>query len=218
MFHDKNLAGKRRSSPSSCCCKEFVSLVQKAFRDSCNRHLVPYEVKLNPSLPCKRQRSSDSSTSDFASPSPEPEDIEVEFPASSLWDPKTRPFGKHSSESSSWGCLRPEDLCCGYIENSMLCSGCFFALVFLRLERGPDPMVLTPEYYDCELASESNCTLGNDIFNSRYFSSAILTKVYEKTRVNWRIKAEFRLFLVIFVPILKFSLWAGHCGCVLNFF
>ena len=75
-----------------------------------------------------------------------------------------------------------------------------------------------PEYYDCELASESNCTLGNDIFNSRYFSSAILTKVYDKTRVNWRIKAEFRLFLVIFVPILKFSLWAGHCGCVLNFF
>ena len=91
LFLDKNLAGKRRSSPSSCCCKEFVSLVQKAFRDSCNRHLVPYEVKLNPSLPCKRQRSSDSSTSDFASPSPEPEDIEVKFPASSLWDPKTRP-------------------------------------------------------------------------------------------------------------------------------
>ena len=40
-------------------CKEFVSLVQKAFRDSCNRYLVPYEVKPNPSPPCKRQRSSD---------------------------------------------------------------------------------------------------------------------------------------------------------------
>ena len=43
-------------------------------RDSCNRHLVLYEVKLNPSSPCKRQRSSDSSTSNF-------EDMEVEFPS-----------------------------------------------------------------------------------------------------------------------------------------
>ena len=71
-------------------CKEFVSLVQKAFRDSCNRHLVLYEVEPNPSTPCNRQRSSDSSTSDFASPSPEPEDMEVEFPASPPPDPTTR--------------------------------------------------------------------------------------------------------------------------------
>ena len=28
--------------------KEFVSLLQKAFRDSCNRHLVLYHVKPNP--------------------------------------------------------------------------------------------------------------------------------------------------------------------------
>ena len=37
MFHIENLAGKRRSSPSSCCtaaCKEFFSLVQKAFRST----------------------------------------------------------------------------------------------------------------------------------------------------------------------------------------
>ena len=43
---------------------------------------------------CKHQRSSDSSTSDFASPSPEPEDMEFKFPASSQWDPNTRPFAK----------------------------------------------------------------------------------------------------------------------------
>ena len=84
-------------------CKEFVSLVQKAFRDSCNRHLLLYPVEPNPSTPCKRQRSSDAFTSDFASPSPEPEDMAVEFPASPPWDPKTRPFGKRSRESSSIG-------------------------------------------------------------------------------------------------------------------
>jgi len=84
-------------------CKEFVSLVQKAFRDSCNRHLLLYSVEPNPSTPCKRRRSIDSSTSDFASLSPELEDMEVEFPASPPWDPKTRPFGKLSRESSSIG-------------------------------------------------------------------------------------------------------------------
>ena len=81
-------------------CKEFVSLMQKAFRDSwlvsCNRSLVLYPVKPNPSTPCKRQRSIDSSTSDFASPSPEPEDMDIEFPALPPWDPNTRPFGKLS--------------------------------------------------------------------------------------------------------------------------
>ena len=59
--------------------QEFASLMQKALRDSCNRHIVLYPVKSNPSTPCKRQRSSDSSTSDFASPSPKPEDMEVEY-------------------------------------------------------------------------------------------------------------------------------------------
>ena len=84
-------------------CKEFVSLVQKAFRDSCNRHLLLYPVEQNPSTPCKRRRSIDSSTSDYAFPFPKPEDMEVEFPASPPWDPKTRPFGKRSRESSSIG-------------------------------------------------------------------------------------------------------------------
>ena len=42
-----------------------------------------FPVKPNPSTHCKRQRSSDSSTFDFASSSPESKDIEVEFPVSS---------------------------------------------------------------------------------------------------------------------------------------
>ena len=84
--------------PATSGCKYFVSLMQKAFRDSCNRHLLLYPVKPNPSTPCKRRRSIDSSTSGFNSPSPDPEDMEVEFPASPPWDPNTRPFGKLSHQ------------------------------------------------------------------------------------------------------------------------
>ena len=100
MFHDKKIEEILQENDvpllHRAACKEFVSLVQKAFLDSCNRHLVLYPVKPNPSTPCKHQRSSDFSISDFASPSPEPEDIEVEFPASPPWDPNTRPFGELS--------------------------------------------------------------------------------------------------------------------------
>ena len=99
----RNLAGNRRSSPSSCClqvirfpCAENLSrLVQPL--------LSPLSCQAEPSTPCKRQRSSDSSTSDFASPSPEPEGMEVKFPVSPPWDPSTRPLGKLSHESSSIG-------------------------------------------------------------------------------------------------------------------
>ena len=52
-------------------CKEFVSLMQKAFQGFLHSHLVLYPVKPNPSTQCKRQRSIDSSTSNFAPPSPE---------------------------------------------------------------------------------------------------------------------------------------------------
>ena len=82
-------------------CKEFVSLMQKAFRDSCNRCLVLYPVMQNPSTLSNRQRSMDSSTSNFkfASQSPKPEDMDIEFPASAAsppWDPNTRQFGNLS--------------------------------------------------------------------------------------------------------------------------
>ena len=51
-------------------CKEFVPHVQKAFRDSWDSHLVHYKVNLNPSQQSLRLQSSDSLSSDFASPSP----------------------------------------------------------------------------------------------------------------------------------------------------
>ena len=97
----RNLAGKQCSSSLLCCQKgirfpwaESLPLCKKP----CNFHLVLYEINPNPSPPCKRQRSSDSSTSDFASPTPEPENmpVEVEYPASPPWNPKTRLFGKIS--------------------------------------------------------------------------------------------------------------------------
>ena len=108
MFHNENLAGKRRSSPSSCCLQGIrfpgAESLPRLVAFSCNRHLVLYEVKQNPSPPCKRQRSSNSSDfAKFASPIPEPEDMEVEFPLSPPWDPNSRPFWKLSRESSSIG-------------------------------------------------------------------------------------------------------------------
>ena len=104
MFHDKKSCRKTTIlSRIVLPARNSFPLCRKAFRDSCKRHLILYEVKQNPSSPCKRQRSSDSPTSDLASPSPEPEDMEVEFPASPPWDPKTRPFRKLSREFSLIG-------------------------------------------------------------------------------------------------------------------
>ena len=63
MLHDKKIEEILQENDvpllHHAACKEFVSLVQKAFRDSYNRYLVLYPVKPNPSTPCKHQRSSD---------------------------------------------------------------------------------------------------------------------------------------------------------------
>ena len=64
--------------------------------------------------------------------------------------------------------LHPKNLCWGYVENSMPCYGCFFAWFSLDLMPKPSG----PESNECELASESICTLWIHIFNSRYFSSS----------------------------------------------
>ena len=41
------------------------------------------------------------------------------------------------------------------------------------------------------------------------FQERILTEIYEKTRVYWRTKAEFKFFLVDFVPFFEVSYWSG---------
>ena len=38
----------------------------------------------------------------------------------------------------------------------------------------------------------------------------ILTKIYDKTKINWRIKAELSFLLVDFVPFLNFCVGVGH--------
>ena len=66
-----------------------------------------------------------------------------------------------------------------------------------------------PESDDCELASESNCTLWNDIFNSRYFSWA---------NSNWNLwqnkglledKGRIQVFPHWFCAISEISYWNG---------
>ena len=106
MFHNENLAGKRRSSPSSCCLQGIRFPCAESLPRLVQPPLTPLPGRAEPFHAVQaplRRRSIDSSTSDFASLSPELEDMEVEFPASPPWDPKTRPFGKRSRESSSIG-------------------------------------------------------------------------------------------------------------------
>ena len=41
------------------------------------------------------------------------------------------------------------------------------------------------------------------------FQVQILTKIYDKTRVYRKVKAEFRVFLVNFVPFFEVLYWSG---------
>ena len=60
-----------------------------------------------------------------------------------------------------------------------------------------------------------------------FFQVHNLTEIYDKTRVHQLIKAEFRFFLVDFVPFLNFCIGVGYVAvmikksrdflCVLNF-
>ena len=91
---------------------------------------------------------------------------------------------------------------------SMLCTDCFFALVFSRLEKGPNPLVLSLTIVKWLL---NPSTRFEPTFSTPdTFQVQILTKIYDKTRVYMRIKAEFRIFLVDFVPFLKFRIGMGH--------
>ena len=91
------------------------------------------------------------------------------------------------------------------------CTGCFFALVFSRVERGPDPLVLSPMIVNWLLNPSARFGAGKfrPTFSTQdTFEVQILTEMYDKTWVYRRIKAEFRVFLVDFVPFLKLSYWS----------
>ena len=103
----RNLAGKRRSSPSLCCLQGIRFPCAESLPRLVQPPLSPQQGQAGPFLavqaPAKQRLRANSSTSDLACPSPEPEDMEAKFPESPPWDPNTRPFGKLSRESSSIG-------------------------------------------------------------------------------------------------------------------
>ena len=103
----------------------------------------------------------------------------------------------------------------------MPCTGCFLAWIFSRLESGPNPLILSPTIVNWllnPLKFEPNFSIPDS------FQVKIITEIYDETRVNWRIKTEFRFFLVDFVKFLIFVLeWVTikklrDFGRVLNFY
>ena len=90
----------------------------------------------------------------------------------------------------------------------MPCTDCFFALVFSRLERGPEPLVLCPMIVNWLV--NPTARFETTFSTPDTFQEQILTEIYDQRRVYWRTKAEFRVFLVNFVPFLKFRIGAGH--------
>ena len=91
---------------------------------------------------------------------------------------------------------------------NILCPALFFyfILVFLRLERGSDPLVLSLMIVNRLLDPFACFEVWADIFNSRH----ILTEICEKTRIYYMKQAKFMLFLVDFVPFLNFCVVVGH--------
>ena len=95
-------------------------------------------------------------------------------------------------------------------------SGCFFASILSRLERGPDPLVLTPVSDVCELASEPvalnwffNLYALNRFFNSRYFSSANSNKNLWQNKDQLEDKGRIELFARRFRAVFEFLCWSG---------
>ena len=113
----------------------------------------------------------------------------------------------------SWRLLHPEDLGWGYIENSMPCTGFsvqLFPLLWFSWElRKAQTRASNPESEDCELASESIYTLGADIFNSRYFSSAELILNLLQNKGILDAKGRIQVFPRRFRAIFEFSNWIG---------
>ena len=77
------------------------------------------------------------------------------------------------------------------------------ALVFSRLERGPEPLVLCPMIVNWLL--NPTARFETTFSTPDTFQEQILTEIYDKTRVYWRTKAEIRFFLVDFVPFFEVS-------------
>ena len=101
-----------------------------------------------------------------------------------------------------------------YIENSIPCTDCFFTLVFSRLVRGPETLVLRPMIVSWLL--NPTARFETTFSTPDTFQEQVLTEIYDKTRVYRRTKAEFRFFLVDFVPFLKFRIGVGHVAVTIK--
>ena len=76
---------------------------------------------------------------------------------------------------------------------------CLALVFFARLEKCPNPLVLSLMVVNWLLSPSTRFQI---------LSSAILTNLYDKTTVYRGIKAEFRVFLVDFLPFFfEVSYW-----------
>ena len=74
--------------------------------------------------------------------------------------------------------------------------------------RGLDPLILSPMIVNWLL---NPCARFEPTFSTPdTFQVQILTEIYDKTKVNMRIKGEFRFFFVNFMPFLKFCIIDSH--------
>ena len=90
----------------------------------------------------------------------------------------------------------------------MPCTDFSFALVFSRLERGQYLLVLSPMIVNWLLSPYTH--FEPTFSTSDTFQVQILTEINTKKRVYEMLKAEFRFFLVDFVPFLNFRIGVGH--------
>ena len=96
----------------------------------------------------------------------------------------------------------------------MPCTSFFFALPFSRLEKGPNPLLLSQMIVNWLM---NPSTRFEPTFSTpETFQLHILTKIYEQTRVYEMLKAEFRFFLIDFVPFLKFRIGVGHVAVTIK--
>ena len=93
----------------------------------------------------------------------------------------------------------------------MPCTGFVFALVFSRLEKGPNPLVLSPRIVNWVLNPSTH--FEPTFSTPDTFQVQILSKIYDKSRVYLILKSIFRFFLVDFLPFLNFRIGVGHDDC-----
>ena len=92
----------------------------------------------------------------------------------------------------------------------------FLCFVFSRLGRGPDPLVLSPMIVNWILISSAY--FEPTFSTPDTFQVPVLIEIYDKARVNWRIKAGFRIFLIDFMPFFIFCIGVGSIAVTIKIY